>query len=151
MANGFLELGDDGLANWAQNFHAQIVATPGGFGVTAEAAAALGAAVATFDGLVLECGSSRRTSVLTEAKRASRAALLAVVRPMVRAIAARPGLTDQDRAALCITVPRPPTRGNVPEESPTVWVDAVAGYTVHMRVGRPAGTGKPARANRRGR
>ncbi|MEX0777547.1 MAG: hypothetical protein WD042_17720 [Phycisphaeraceae bacterium] len=149
MSKWYLPKSDSGLLGWARNFGPKISASPGDYGLSEAQAAAFAAAAEAYAAAFRRAGDPQtRTRVAVVEKNAARAALRDEARELARVVRAHPGVTDEQRSVLGLTVPRPAVRRTpAPAERPTVQVVAMEGRTATLRLatlgssrrGRPVG------------
>lgn len=135
---------DAGCADWAANYDTQITATPTAFGLVAADATAFHALVTDYDSRLATVGNpTTRNKVTLAQKNASKAALIAKARELIRKNEAFPALTNAQRAQLRLRVrdvsptPQPPP-GTAPLGTlePTGVLTLVDSATPH-RKGKP--------------
>ncbi|MFN3167227.1 MAG: hypothetical protein ACE37H_09220 [Phycisphaeraceae bacterium] len=136
MPKTYLPVKDADLLTWSQNFLDRLGADPAGYGLTVEQAAAYGTAQSAYaDAFALANQSTTRTPASVQAKNTARVALVTLIRELVDICQAWPGMTNDKRAELQITVrDNTPTPVPVPEEAPNIDILSVSGYTIMLRL-----------------
>ena len=150
MGQNYLPTTDADLLAWSGHFNSLINATATAYGLTAAQAAAYTAAQQAYaDAYQSAYEPTTRTSPVIERKNLARDELRQMSRAYVRIIQACPLVTDEQRRALKITVPKTPTPNGVPTVAPAVDLLGMNGYTMSVGIhdsdpsnkrGRPAGT-----------
>jgi len=122
------------LADWALNFNTLINVDPTVYGLTAEQAAEYAARYTAFEGLYEKSKQpTTRTPAVNQGKRDAKRAMIALTRQLVTVIQGQPTTTNEQRAALGITVrDTDPTPFPVPSVSPVLEVTRVNGWTVSL-------------------
>lgn len=97
---------DPAFDTWADNFQTQIAASPATFGLAVPDAVAITAAFDLWHAaFVLAITPATRTKPSVAAKDAQRAASTVTFRTYAQQIRANPGVTNEDKALLLITIP----------------------------------------------
>lgn len=123
MASSYIPSTDAGFDSWLTNFSTLITGAPATFGLISGDAVIIAAQQTAYHGAFVTANDpSTRTPAAVSAKDAAKAAALAVVRPYAVGISVNPGVTDEDKTAVGVTVrklvPSPiPTPTAVPQVS----------------------------------
>lgn len=123
MASSYIPSTDSGFNDWLINFATLIAASPTTYGlVSGDATAITAQKVAYSAALTAATDPSTRTPSAIAGKDAAKATALAVVRPYAVSISLNPGVDDEDKVAVGVTVrklvPTPiPTPTAVPQVS----------------------------------
>ncbi|MEM8782526.1 MAG: hypothetical protein AAGE65_06660 [Planctomycetota bacterium] len=143
MPTSYLPFREAELLTWTETFGSLIAATPGDYGLTEGQAQAYAMARQAFAEAYQTANEPlTRSPGNVEIKNTKKDALIEETRKLVRICQAAPGMNDDKRRALGITVPdtsRTPVPP--PEVAPAMDVVSVEGRTVHLRL-REASTGK---------
>lgn len=146
MPNTYLPASGSGLKNWADNFAEQIAKDPPALGLTAEQ-------VTAYTALQTDYAAKYAASVHPDtrgpasvlAKNIAKKALAAESRKLAMQVTNYPGVTDETRQALGLSVhDNEPTPVPVPETSPVIQIESVVGNRVTLRL-------RDADGSRRGR
>lgn len=148
MARDFIPEREAELLDWSRNFREQIVARPVELGLSAEQAAAYALLDDAYaQEYMLSQTPSTRTPVQIRRKNEAKKALKADARRLARIIRATPGVTNDQRGGLGLTVPdadmTPAARPSAP---PVVSLMPSVGRTVRVRLrdkASPTRRGKP--------
>lgn len=132
----FLPSREADLLDWSCNFNHRINQAPAAYGLTAAQATAYAqlhdAFAAAYALAVDPCTNSKANVV---AKNNAKAALKANARMLARLINATPGVTDDQRGRVGLTIPdKHLTPARVPTEAPRVSVRETLGRTVRLRL-----------------
>jgi len=147
MATNFLPSREADLVTWSANFKAKIAATPTAYGLTAGQASAYGTLHNAFVAAYQTANNpNTRSPSNVIAKNTAMGALEANARMLARMVQATPGVTDQQKSDLGLTVRVGPTPVPPPSDSPNIDVVARMGTTVSTRLHDGSGSrrGKPA-------
>ncbi len=131
---------------WALQFSNQVVANAAAFNVPTTVATELNTRNANLqEAWVAFSNPSNRTRGVTEAKTAALRDFKAFVKNVVNTVQAAPGVTDQQRLDLGITVRKTqPSTDGAPTEQPVVTVKKMVGRTVTVGLSRQEGKrGRP--------
>lgn len=143
----YLPQTDSGLLAWATNFSTQISAAATTYGLTVEQVAAYSVLVEDYNtALTAATDPSTRGGSTVQAKNLARQALIAESRTLAMAVTNHPGVTDQQRYDLGLTVrDKQPTPVPPPTESPVLEIDSREGTIVTIRLhdGSSTRRGKP--------
>lgn len=136
------------LVTFSTTFAGVISADPAACGLTLAQATDYTAAQEAF-GAAYQASKnpSTRSPATIEQKRTLKAALVALTRSYVKICQAYPGMTNDLRVQLGITVPDvTPTPSPIPEEPPVLDVVSVSGHTIKLRLhnGDPSRRARPA-------
>ncbi|MGC4031182.1 MAG: hypothetical protein QM754_05475 [Tepidisphaeraceae bacterium] len=134
MANGFLEVADAELLNWARCFSEKINAGPAVYGLTDEQAMMFAERYAAYATAFKKNQPGVRSAVTVAGKEAARAALLTEARSLSRIIGGQKDVTDEQRISLGLPVRGVRSRARTPEETPVMHVRAVSGHRVTVVV-----------------
>lgn len=107
MSTPYIPPKDADFANWSANFAATIAANPSFFGLVTADATAITAADAAFQtAYALAINPATRTSVTVNAKDVQKASTLIVERTYAQIIQKNAGVSDANKAAAGLTVPK---------------------------------------------
>ena len=146
MANGFLNVVDSELLNWAGNFSRVIGDDAGAVGLTPQDAAGFAQRFEAFDTAMRANLPGVRSPVTAAEKEVARAALVGNAKLLVSRINGHPGVSDAQRVALGLVVRARPTKAAVPSEAPCLEVVGVRGHQVTIALSSLTGRGKSADA-----
>lgn len=105
MASSYIPSTDAGFSAWITNFSSLITASPTTYGLIAGDATAIAAQATSYNAaLTVATDPSTRTPSAVAAKDAAKAEALAVVRPYAVQISLNPGVSDEDKTAVGVTV-----------------------------------------------
>lgn len=105
MTNDYIPSTDAGLAEWLANFSALLTAAPATYGLTAPDAVIVAAQDTAYQAAYTASQDpSTRTPAAVAAKDAARASALVVVRPYAVSISQNPGVANEDKVAIGVTV-----------------------------------------------
>jgi hypothetical protein len=148
MAHDFIPSREAELLNWSRNFREQISAAPGSFGLTppqAAAYAALDDAYAAAFALARSPNTNSKANIV--AKNSAKTALKAYARMLARLVRATPGVTNDQRGQLGLTVPDTDlTPVRRPSDPPVLMLRPSIGRVVRIRLRdkiAPTRRGKP--------
>lgn len=124
------------LLSFAQNMDSLLKADAAGYGASAEETGALTAATAAFAASYQVAQDPiTRSPANIETKNDDKAALIGVIRPLVKRMQGWEGMTNAKRAQLAITIPDDsPTPVPVPSSAPNIDILSVDGWTVTLRL-----------------
>lgn len=140
----FLPYRESELLLFAQNAHAVLDATPDafvGFGLTQAQFDTFQSRYSAFDAAYITANHpDTRTPTAVSQKNLAKAAMVSYIREMVRLVQAHPGLTDDQRVSLGITVPDvDPSPVPRPVEQPGLSVRLVKGRVIMLQLTREDG------------
>ncbi len=143
MSKPYLPIREADLLAWTQAFASLITNDAANYGLTEEQSGAYEALQAAFaSAYSVTQNRTTRTPASIESKNTAKEALVADTRRLVRIIQAWPGITNDKRAQLGITIPdTDPSPVPVPEWAPQLDIASVTGRVVKIRL-RDAETGK---------
>lgn len=105
MASSYIPSTDSGFSGWLQNFSDLITANPITYGLISGDAVLIAAQNTAYQAAYATATNpSTRTPAAVAAKDAAKSAALAVVRPYAVQISLNPGVTDEDKVAVGVTV-----------------------------------------------
>jgi len=138
MANSYLPQTEAGLLNWSANFNAQItaVADPDTIGLSAAEVTAYTAVQADYAAkYTAAVDPATRGSATVLAKNIAKQTLISESRKLAMAVTSHPGVTDEQRHDMGLTVrDNTPTPVPPPSTSPTLDITSVDGWTVNIRL-----------------
>ncbi|MEM1108508.1 MAG: hypothetical protein AAGH99_07440 [Planctomycetota bacterium] len=136
MASSYLPQTDAALNSWAQNFATQIAADPEALGITAAEVTSYTALQADFTTkYAAATNPDTRGGATVLAKNTARKSLVAQSRKLAMAITNHPGVTDQQRYDLGLTVrDKELTPSPVPGSAPNIDLVAVQGHVIKLRL-----------------
>lgn len=145
----YLPTSDNGLLDWALNFATLIVASPTTYGLEAEQAGGYQAQAQFFESaLQAAIEPSTRTPVTVQAKNDAKTQLVELSRGLAMIVTNHPGVTNEQRVALGLTVrDREPSPVPPPSGSPDIDVLLVTGRTVTVRLHDASTPGRRKPAN----
>jgi len=132
----FLPTTEAGLLNFSQNFDEQINETPEAFGLTLALAAAYSTLYTNYATTYANANHpTTRTPASIAAKNDAKEALIENTRQLALIVQGTPGVTNEQRVALGLTVrDTSPTRIPRPSSMPVIEFESVNGNRVYIRV-----------------
>jgi hypothetical protein len=143
--SSYLPSTDVGLRGWARNFSTRVSESGGSLGISSARAEELAQALLDFEQAMAGVNPGIRCKSSVSVKNTARQRLKILARLIVATINGQPGLSDQERINLGLTVRAKWSRRSGPADAPIVEVRSVDGHAVRIRVHSAANYEKRAR------